>query len=235
MAASVVNFRPVAAPVLPIAAVVTGFEIGILLRCVRTGSGRHEPRISVPTSVEVGRAAAAARLVTLFSGLGLQAHVDSYTAGGWHQYMVHRVVCPDADDRELMSSWCTGYRRLCATETSLSARQRRHREDLASAAWRSALLASGSRTRGGRPAVRVTDPDLAVILMRAARVLETPVTLHSAAGRHVIEVATAAAGAALKALVSADPPVAADRLIPADRIRPSGRWTAGQREVGLGN
>jgi hypothetical protein len=51
----------------------------------------------------------------------------------------------------------------------------------------------------------------------------------------MIEVATAAAGAALKALVSADRPVAADRLIPADRIRPSLRRTAGQREVGLGN
>src|SRR5688500_11573235 len=49
-------------PVLPCAAVAAGFEIGMLLRCARTGSGRH-----ARTAVEFSRAEAAARLGSLLA------------------------------------------------------------------------------------------------------------------------------------------------------------------------
>jgi hypothetical protein len=191
-----------APPVQPLATVVAGFEIGMLLRCVRTVSGRHEPQGTVSTSVELSRVGAAARLVTLFTVLGMPARQDSYTAGGWHRYTVHRVLCPDVDHLGLTSAWCTGYRQLCATEGSRSARQRRHRDDLAAAAWRAALLTGGLRIRCGPLAVRVTDPELAVILVRAARVLNTQVTLRSAGGRCLVEVTGRAAGTALHLLAS---------------------------------
>src|SRR3954466_132971 len=100
-------------PLLRAAQVTVGFEIGMLLRCVRTGSGRYEPS-AAPTMVEFSRAAAADRLVDLLAELGLTARADAYAAGGRHRYTVHRVISADLDGPLLAAAWCAGYRRLCA-------------------------------------------------------------------------------------------------------------------------
>jgi hypothetical protein len=192
-------------PILPSSAVAAGFEIGMLLRCARTGSGRHE-RIAM----EFSRAAAAARLVTLLGGLGLRAHRVDYAAGGRHRYTVHRVVCPGLPEWPLDRAWQLGYQRLCGAGEYRSARQRRHRADLAEAAWRAAVLSGGLRGGGGRTgplAVRASDTDLAVILVRAARILDAPARLRSAGGRHVVEVTPGAAELALRQLAIAPLPV----------------------------
>jgi hypothetical protein len=194
------------APVLPCSAVAAGFEIGMLLRCARTGSGRHE-RIAM----EFSRADAAARLRSLLGGLGLGARQVDYAAGGRHRYTVHRVVCPGLPDWPLDHAWLLGYQRLCGGGEYRSARQRRHRADLAEAAWRAAVLSGGVRAGGrtGPLAVRASDMDIAVILVRAARILDAPARLQSAAGRHVVEITPGAAELALRRLAAGPSPVRA--------------------------
>jgi hypothetical protein len=202
VAGTPVHRRAVADPVLPAAVVVAGFEIGMLLRCVRTGSGRYEHRATISTAVELSRGAAASRLVSLLTRLGLAARRDDFAAGGRHRYTVHRVVCPDLDDPLLSQAWCAGYRWLCDAEPYRTPRQRRHRSDLATAVWRSAVLAGGLRGRGGPLAVRVSDAELALILVRAARVLGAPVTLRTTGGRHLVEVTAGTGELALRELAT---------------------------------
>jgi hypothetical protein len=103
-------------------------------------------------------------------------------------------------DWPLSRAWATGYERLCGSTGYQSARQRQHRADLAEAAWRAAVLCGGTRRRGGPLAVRVSDADLGLILVRAARVLDAPVSLRSVAGRHVVEVMKGSAEATLRQL-----------------------------------
>jgi len=193
----------VSGPVLPRSAVAAGFEIGMLLRCARTGSGRHE-RIAM----EFSRAGAAARLAGLLGALGLSPWQVDHAAGGRHRYTVHRVVCPGLPDWPLDQAWLLGHRRLCGGGEYRSAGQRRHRAALAEAAWRAAVLSGGVRAGGGRTgplAVRASDMDIAVILVRAARILDAPARLHSAAGRHVVEVTPGAAELALRRLAAGPP------------------------------
>jgi hypothetical protein len=188
--------------VLSPAAVVDGFEVGMSLRCVRTGSGRYERGTTTTTAVELSRAAAAARLVTLLTRLDLPARRIDVAAGGWHRYTVHRVICPDLDHPLLNQAWCAGFHRLCDASAYRSPRQRRHRDDLAAAAWRAAVLSGGLRARGGPLAVRVTEADLALVLVRAARILGAPASLRRSGGRHLIEITAGAASVALRELAA---------------------------------
>lgn len=185
--------------VLPCSAVAAGFEIGMLLRCARTGSGRHE-RIAT----EFSRCAAASRLTTLLDGLGLPASRVDYVAGGRHRYTVHRVVCPGLPGWPLGRAFMLGHQRLCGRDGYLSAQRRRHRVDLAEAAWRAAVLSGGVRGGGrtGPLAVRAPDTDIAGMLVRAARILDAPARLHSVAGRHVVEVTAGDADLALRRLAA---------------------------------
>lgn len=178
-------------------AVTAGFEVAMLLRCARTGSGRHGR-----TVMEFSREAAACRLTTLLDGLALDAHRDEYVAGGWHRYEVHRVVSTGLSDWPLSHAWSTGYERLCGGTGYLSARQRQHRADLAEAAWRAAVLCGGTPRRGGPLAVRVSDADLGLILVRAARVLDAPVSLRTVAGRYIVEVTQGRAETTLRRLAT---------------------------------
>ena len=98
-----------AGTVLPGSAVAAGFEIGMLLRCARTGSGRHERHATPSAAVEFSRAGAAARLAVLLAGLGLPARPVEYGAGGWHRYTVHRVVCTGLEDWPLSRAWHAGH------------------------------------------------------------------------------------------------------------------------------
>jgi hypothetical protein len=155
--------------------------------------------------MEFSRAAAAARLTCLLGTMGLASRQVDYAAGGRHRYTVHRVICPGLADWPLDHAWLLGYRRLCGGCEYRSARQRRHRTDLAEAAWRAAVLSGGVRGGGGRTgplAVRASDTEIAVILVRAARILDTPANLRSVAGRHVVEVTPGAAELALRRLAA---------------------------------
>lgn len=206
--AGAVDVRPPApTSVLPATTVAAGFEIGMLLRCARTGSGRYEHGAAPAISVEFGRGAAAQRLVTLLDGLGMAARVDEFAAGGRHRYTVHRVVCADLDSPALGRSWVEGYRRLCTQDGYRTPMQARLRAALAVAAWRAAMLAGNVRARGGNLAVRVSDSDTALVLVRAARLLGVPVALRGSAGRHLVEVVS---GTTLRDLALGSGPAGAD-------------------------
>jgi hypothetical protein len=183
--------------VLHSTAVAAGFEIGMLLRCARTGSGRHGR-----TVMEFSREDAARRLTTLLDSLALDAHRDEFAAGGWHQYTLHRVVSTGLSEWPLGRAWACGFERLCGNAGYQSARQRQLRADLAEAAWRAAVLSGGTRRRGGPLAVRVTDADLGLILVRAARVLDAPVSLRSVGSRHIVEVTKGKADVTLRQLAA---------------------------------
>jgi len=203
-----VDIRP-AAPtaVLPASTVAGGFEIGMLLRCARTGSGRYEHSAASASAVEFGRSAAAERLVTLLDGLGVPARGDEFAAGGRHRYTVHRVICADLDAPILGRSWVEGYRRLCTQDGYRTPMQARLRAALAVAAWRAAMLAGNVRSRGGNLAVRVSDSDTALVLVRAARLLGVTVALRGSTGRHLVEVVS---GNTLRDLALGAGPVGVD-------------------------
>lgn len=192
---------PTAGAVLSTAAVAAGFEIGMLLRCARTGSGRHGSS-AASSPIEFSRPGAAERLVRLLTGLGIDARQVEYAAGMRHRYTVYRVVCPDLDTAALARAWCVGYRRLCAPEQYRTRRQRRERAALAAAAWRAAVLAGGLRGCRGPLAIRVTHVDLVMVLVRAARILNVNVGLRTTSGCHLVEVTDKPADLALRGLAT---------------------------------
>ena len=63
------------------------------------------------------------------------------------------------------------------------------RPRLAAAAWRSALLAGGRHVRRHILGVRLTDRDLAAVLVRGAALLDVPALLRPGAGCFVVSVA----------------------------------------------
>lgn len=220
--AGAVDVRPAAltevvpaAAVLPGITVAAGFEIGMLLRCARTGSGRYEHSAAAASTVEFGRAAAAERLVALLGQLGVAARGDEFAAGVRHRYTVHRVVCADLDAPLLGRSWVEGYRRLCTPDGYRTPMQVRLRAALAVAAWRAAMLAGNVRARGGKLAVRVSDADTALVLVRAARLLGVPVSLRGSAGRHLVEVVS---GNTLRDLALGSGPAGADPVRTGKRL-----------------
>ncbi|MGE5828893.1 MAG: hypothetical protein ACM30G_11115 [Micromonosporaceae bacterium] len=132
--------------------------------------------------VEFSQAPAAHRLVQLLLKTGAAASHDSYMAGNRHRYRVHRVVAPAVASYNLNDAWRRGYVELCGRPGGYrSQRQCWHRDRLAAAAWRAALLAAG-RARMPLLGVRVADLDTAAVLMRASRVLQVPVELHNRPG-----------------------------------------------------
>ena len=60
---------------------------------------------------------------------------------------------------------------------------------LAAAAWRSALLAAGRHVRRHILGVRLTDRELAAVLIRAAAVLDVPARLRPGTGCFLVSVA----------------------------------------------
>jgi hypothetical protein len=187
-------------------AVVAAFEAAMLVRCTagRAATGRSHALFvtqasrnarSVATSdavasevaasdavVEFSQAPAAHRLVQLLLKAGASVSHDSYMAGNRHRYRVHRVVAPAAANDHLNDAWHRGYVELCGRPGAYrSQRQCWHRDRLAAAAWRAALLAAG-RAKMPLLGVRVADLDTAAVLVGASRVLQVPVELRSRPG-----------------------------------------------------
>jgi hypothetical protein len=157
------------------AALPAAFESACLLSCagVRPAALRPAPLIGAALA-EFDQQEAAARLVSLLTGLGCAADHEIRTGGGRRRYDVHRVLVPEprrlATGRLMAAAWRQGRQALLATET-LGASSPRHtqRVTLAHAAWRAALLAGGRRRRGDLLWVRLGDQEMAAVLVRAAR------------------------------------------------------------------
>jgi hypothetical protein len=192
-------------------AVVAAFEAAMLVRCTagRAAVGRNSaPFLSQVSKnsraapiadavtpdaggwdaagwdavVEFSQAPAAHRLVQLLLKTGAPVSHDTYMAGNRHRYRVHRVVAPAAASDHLNDAWRRGYLELCGRPGAYrSQRQCWHRDRLAAAAWRAALLAAG-RAKMPLLGVRVADLDTAAVLVRASRVLQVPVELRNRPG-----------------------------------------------------
>ena len=165
----------------------------MLLRCTGITSSRyprHHRRVpALPPDVfaEFSDGSAADRLAALLIAAGVPAGRDEVVAGGRWKYQLHRVSVPGpyrtvARDR-LDEAWQEGWEVLLNTAaTGSSSPRRSHRMALATAAWRAALLAAGRRVRAESLGVRVSDRDTAALLLRAARMLGVPATMHSRTG-----------------------------------------------------
>jgi len=152
------------------AALPAAFEAACLVRCAYV-QGR-------PAAViEFDRGDAAGRLTSLLTRLGVAAAHEVQTGGGRRRYDLQRVHVPEAQRvataRMIAAAWRQGRQALLGHET-LGATSPRHaqRLTLAHAAWRGALLAGGRRKRGDLMWVRLSDHEMAAVLVRAARLLD---------------------------------------------------------------
>ena len=168
------------------AALPAAFEAACLVRCAYA-QGR-------PAAViEFDRGDAAGRLTSLLTRLGVAAAHEVQTGGGRRRYDLQRVHVPEAQRvataRMIAAAWRQGRQALLGNET-LGATSPRHaqRLTLAHATWRAALLAGGRRKRGDLMWVRLSDHEMAAVLVRAARLLEVAIEVSRRPGCLVVAV-----------------------------------------------
>ncbi|GAB1692115.1 hypothetical protein [Krasilnikovia sp. M28-CT-15] len=174
------------------------FESACLIQCADTSRlpGRRRPEwrdalvgapAADPALAEFDQPDAAVRLATLLTGLGCTVDVERHSGGGRRRFHVHRVVMPElqqsAASLMMAAAWRQGRLALLRNETlGSSARANARRATLAQAAWRAALLAAGRRRRAGLLGVRLGDPEMAAVLVRAARLMGVTAQMTSRPG-----------------------------------------------------
>lgn len=188
--------------------ITAAFEATMLIRCTRPGPSGRRPNETAPPRqpgdavvahrpdgvfVEFSRLDAADRLVSVLDRLGHPATRRIRIAGIRERRNIHQVVLTPtarmAVDPVLREGWRLGIALLCDTPGGyLTPRRRRHRGELAAAAWRAAVLAAGYRRRRGARGLYIGDHDTVAVLVRAARVLDLAVTAHRRSGCHLVQV-----------------------------------------------
>lgn len=179
---------------------VDAFEAACLLRCAPQPLTERQRRTTTgaPTGAfEFSRADAAQRMIDLLAGLEIPVLHEVDTGGLRRRYQVHRLRVPEpyrnGYQAVLDAGWRQGRRELLGQLTpGASTARPLWRPRLASAAWRSALLAAGRHVRRHILGVRLTDRDLAAVLVRSATLLEVPARLASGGGCFVVSVADGA-------------------------------------------
>jgi hypothetical protein len=184
------------------------FEVACLVRCAPPPAEPGRPALppgrgfAQRRSVEAHRAGAAEfnredaarRMRQLLTRLDVPVDQEVTTGGLRRRYELHRLSVPrehrSAYAGLVESGWRQGRRELlegpaCGASTA----RRVWRTRLAAAAWRSALLAGGRHVRRHILGVRLTDRELAAVLVRGAALLEVPALLRPGAGCFVVSVA----------------------------------------------
>lgn len=173
------------------------FELFCLVRAASVtpmaGSRAQAARRPAGTCVEFNREAAARRMAQLLYRLDLPYAHELVVAGLRRRYQLHRmsVPAPAADNyTELMSTaWRQGRAAVLNTvAVGTSAPAHHWRLRLAGAAWRGVLLAAGRHMRKHILGVRVTDQDLAAVLVRGAQLFDAPATLARQTGCLLVSV-----------------------------------------------
>ncbi|MFD0820363.1 hypothetical protein ACFQ0D_19085, partial [Micromonospora zhanjiangensis] len=155
----------------PQVALAPQFESAVLLRCTSITAVRY-PRLRRPVSRPPGVLAEfsddrpADRLVELLAAGTFAATRVNLTAGGHRQHRLYRVVVPAERAEPLRGvfdhAWSAGRNELLAgLPVGSSSPRHTVRVELATAAWRAALLAAGRRCRPDFLGIRVSDPDTA--------------------------------------------------------------------------
>ncbi|MER5334822.1 hypothetical protein [Micromonospora sp. NPDC002717] len=173
------------------------FEAACLLRCMPppavAGARRPVPHHR-PATVEFNREEAALRFRQLLGRLDVPIGHEVTVGGLRRRYELHRLSVPPADRpayaRTLEAGWRQGRRELLGgLVPGASTARRVWRPRLAAAAWRAALLAGGRHVRRHILGVRLTDRELAAVLVRGAALLDVPALLRPGTGCFLVCVA----------------------------------------------
>ncbi|MEU5908133.1 hypothetical protein [Micromonospora sp. NPDC047527] len=172
------------------------FEAACLLRCTAAPTptrpsvalGSHSP------GVEFNREDAAQRMRQLLARLDIPVTQEVAVGGLRRRYELHRLWVPPEHrgtyTRMMNAGWWQGRRELLGGPLpGASPARRRWVSRLAAAAWRSALLAGGRHVRRHILGVRITDRELAAVLIRGATVLDVPAELRPGTGCFLVSVA----------------------------------------------
>lgn len=172
------------------------FEVACMMRCTRPPAGvpRRRPVEPYRTTAEFNREDAALRMRQLLTRLDIPVEHEVAVGGLRRRYELHRLrvggTSRSAYPVLLDTGWRQGRRELLGPPVpGASAARRVWRPRLAAAAWRSALLAGGRHVRRHILGVRLTDRELAAVLVRGATLLDVPAELRPGAGCFVVSVA----------------------------------------------
>ncbi|MEV4119909.1 hypothetical protein [Micromonospora sp. NPDC049645] len=176
------------------------FEAACLLRCTppptaaRPSTARPSGAAAHTPGVEFNREDAAQRMRQLLARLDIPVTHEVAVGGLRRRYELHRLWVPrkhqGAYTRMLDAGWWQGRRELLGGPLpGASPARRRLVTRLAEAAWRSALLAAGRHVRRHILGVRLTDRELAAVLIRGAAVLDVPARLRPGTGCFLVSVA----------------------------------------------
>ncbi|MEV4478311.1 hypothetical protein [Micromonospora coxensis] len=170
------------------------FEVACLVRCTPPPAANRGPAEPYRPVAEFNRPEAALRLRQLLTRLDVPVEHEVVSGGLRRRYELHRLHVP-AEHRATYAELCeSGWRRgrrelLGGPVPGASSARAAWRCRLAAAAWRSALLAGGRHVRRHILGVRLTDRELAAVLVRGAALLEVPALLRPGAGCFVVSVA----------------------------------------------
>ncbi|MDM4718301.1 hypothetical protein QTQ03_01375 [Micromonospora sp. WMMA1363] len=173
------------------------FESACLLRCVTPPAAvgpRHTTPAYRPGIVEFNREDAAQRMRQLLDRLGIPVTHERAVGGLRRRYELHRLTVPAAHRHAYATALAAGWRQgrrelLGGPAPGASAARRMWRSRLAAAAWRAALLAGGRHVRRHILGVRLTDRELAAVLIRGAALLDVPALLRPGTGCFLVSVA----------------------------------------------
>ncbi|MEV4772514.1 hypothetical protein [Micromonospora humida] len=185
---------PSSPPPLDWLTLADAFEVACLVRCTPAPTARpHVPTPPERGAVEFNREDAALRMRQLLARLDVPVEHEVVTGGLRRRYELHRLHVPAghrAGFTQLREAgWRQGRRELLGPAVGSSTPRAAWRTRLASAAWRSALLAGGRHVRRHILGIRLADRELAAVLIRSAALLEVPALLRPGAGCLVVSVA----------------------------------------------
>ncbi|KOX12232.1 hypothetical protein ADK66_05030 [Micromonospora sp. NRRL B-16802] len=172
------------------------FEAACLLRCAAPPTTTR-PAATLPSHspyVEFNREDAAQRMRQLLGRLDIPVTQEVAVGGLRRRYELHRLEVSPAHrgsyTRLMNAGWWQGRRELLGGPLpGASPARRLWVSRLAAAAWRSALLAGGRHVRRHILGVRITDRELAAVLVRGAAVLDVPAVLRAGTGCCLVSVA----------------------------------------------
>ncbi|WP_433349104.1 hypothetical protein [Micromonospora sp. CA-111912] len=191
---------PTTPPPLDWLTLADAFEVACLLRCASApaapaGAGRRPPAPArIGQAAEFNREDAAHRMRQLLARLEIPVGHEVTTGGLRRRFELHRLQVPREHGATYATlveiGWRQGRRELLGGPMAGASTARRvWRPRLAAAAWRAALLAGGRHVRRHILGIRLTDRELAAVLVRGAALLEVPALLRPGAGCYVVSVA----------------------------------------------
>ncbi|MEV0605238.1 hypothetical protein AB0I61_02535 [Polymorphospora rubra] len=166
-----------------------------------------------PGVVEFDVEAAARRTAQLLRSLDVPAYTEASVAGLRRRYELYRIIVPEAHRTAysglVAAAWQQGRTSILSpVALGATAPANTWRLRMAGAAWRGTLLTAGRHMRKHILGVRVTDQDLATVLVRAAQLLDAQASLVRRGGSFLISVPNGpAAGRLLRGAQLCDTPV----------------------------